>query len=359
MRTTSLAAVVMLATSILVTSNQVHEDVWAFTLCIDNQPPEEDSPPNCGDTGFCDVAPCQGPPGAPHETCSETGTPCSNFFANGNHQCSPFDPGFIADPDNDDTVNCFDDDDDGDRLTDEYEFKYQGYNERNKDTDGDSVLDSLDLCPSLSSGCRTTILASVYHLKTPDVCDVNTGADERADPYVQELTLDNAAGDLEMQPPAGWTEATAVPNREDGLVSDFKLNTKPTSTYKAVDGVTEMPDHVASYSPQSSTDIPTLSLGVGLMDRDILSPSNRIDVNTGTAFIAAFSYSISFDPTAQAPTFRVISEGAPDDGDGIDCSVRLGFDFVDNIRSLHAYTALCAQINQALTIGLGACGSAG
>lgn len=298
--------------------------------CVDESCPDPCNSVNCPEIYCVDKAcpdPCNsvpcGPPPVP-DYCNYIdcriidgflyGGGTGDFEANENKVCDAGDPLWFSDQDGDGEFDCFDNDNDGDLLTDELEYKTKPYNMNNPTTDG-FIRDDWDIAP----GTTDYELAGV---DMPKIDLADSGCDgvgsEPADPYIrhinhgtdnEETTLKvfhganysggfDMASDTLLEDPEGWSKDNHIHSHD----------TEPFDPSWTLDGLNDvavgpgafdnhrysLPHNVSLYNVDAAGEEPAIGLTFGLNDHDGHEGGGEeeIDLADGAALNAEFTYEL-------------------------------------------------------------------
>lgn len=253
-----------------------------------------------------DCLPCLG---------SDTCDPCDGdplqeclqprYDENENEICGPHEPAWLQDTDGDGELDCLDNDDDGDYLTDKLEDQHLFYAQKQADNDGDGVVDSYDLLPDN----RNPKVAGI-DVPTLDLGD--TGCDgpgsEPADPFVTTFHVwfghvdpkDGVQQETKtmLAKPTGWTKEHHLHNRpKDAMDPGWSLKSRDAAMVGpgAIDeGKYTLPHDVRAFGIDDEGDAPAIGLAVGLQDHDGHAGGGEetIDLEAGDDTEAAWTYEL-------------------------------------------------------------------
>lgn len=249
------------------------------------------------------------------------------YDADENKRCGIVNLGWVTDTDGDDVVDCLDNDDDGDKLTDEYEGTFRGYDfqDRNHDGDrssnGDSLPDPYDIRPDLPGASKWSISARDYN---GDGCDVGS----KPDPYLGTFKAKlRSTETVDLAIPSGWQRDDHVDDRAAGDVSDLTVNSRPDEPSLVTSGEYDLYDDIRQYGTTPSGEAPRLVLIASLIDHDVDNDDT-----------------MDLDPDADETVYRAEVNLMEDEdskqssGDG--CRGRLKFSFENNVWKRWVCTAV-------------------
>lgn len=237
-----------------------------------------------------------------------------DFESNENKVCDAGDPGWLSDQDGDLEIDCLDNDNDGDLLTDELEYKNSWYDMNNPFTDG-VVRDDWDVAPGTTDYELAGVDMPAIDLGDSG-CDpgiLGSSESEPADPYIRhhddgETTLRVKFG---ANSSAGFTAESqtllADPwTREDGEHPDSasKEPFDPEWVLDSADRAAVGPGAVSSnryslhhnvsaYGVDQAGEEPAIQLTFGLQDHDHdQGDEEEIDLADGAPLDAEWTYEL-------------------------------------------------------------------
>lgn len=191
------------------------------------------------------------------------------YDPNENKRCGIANPGWVTDTDGDGTVDCLDNDDDGDMLTDRYEEVFRGYDFQDRDhdgdapSDGDGIPDSYDIRPDLPGESTWSISARDYN---GDGCDIGT----KPDPYLGTFKVKlRSTETVDLTIPSGWHRDAHVDNRAAGDVSDLTIDSPSDEPTEVESGEYDLYDDIRQYGTTPEGKAPRLVLVASLIDHDV------------------------------------------------------------------------------------------
>lgn len=274
--------------------------------------------------------------------------------------------GWLADTDDDGTVNCRDNDDDGDGLTDKLERIHPSvYDHENayqtQDIDNDNNIDGKDIAPAAQWGAFAFLGATIYD-RPNGGCNDPTFR-EWPDPVITELKLDYGAGEESLADNGygieGWKWGSSPDDHRDDRgtndVGDLKIDDgDPFNGGNNKDvrwdddeghAVFDLHDSIHGYDNLAAGERPHVDLTIGMKDHDSFDENHngdRMDLTDGAGVFATLSYPLINDIPIDAedePPYEASDKGTAS------CWGEIGFVFGDTAPELAVLAALCVRDN--------------
>lgn len=202
-----------------------------------------------------------------------------------NRICEDGDTGFVTDTDGDGEMDCFDNDNDGDWLTDKKEDQEAIYNRDLWDTDGgstgdgDGIPDAWDVAPTGADLPLAQPDVPWYDLSDDGTCDGSFS--EPGDPWVYHFRVwlghKKSDGTLSKEnptplaPPSGWTKDNhghSHPTGREKTGWTPEENEGTSGIGSVDDGDYTLPSNVTGYGVTDDDDQPSIGIEVAMRDHD-------------------------------------------------------------------------------------------